>query len=380
MAAGFFAQGLTFATLLTHLPAYTDRWDVSDAAVTLLVLGVSVCAGAGSLVAGAVAARAGSGRALSGAVLGIGIGAALTVLAPDKALFFPAFLLWGLAVGGVDASMNMQAVDVQARLGRSVLAQFHAAWSLGGIAGALWTSADDRWHVGLRTSVLVVAAVVDVLAVVLTRLPAQTAADAAPDPVHAAETPTVPWRPMLLVGLAVVCFYVVDSGISSWSSLYLRDELHTSLAFAAVGYAAYQACSLVSRSLADLAVRRVGAVRVVRLAGVVGAVGLLLVVVAPGGAVAVLGFAVAGLGLAVVAPLSFATTDHLAPAVRDATIARLNLSNYVGFVLGGVVVGLLGTVGSLRVGYVAPLVAGVGVAVLARAFATMRGARQEVDA
>jgi MFS family permease len=375
VATAFFAQGITFATLLTHLPAYTDRWHVHEGAVTLLVLGVSLCAGAGSMVAGWTAAHWGSGRTLAGAVLGIAVGAALTVLVPALATFYLAFLLWGVAVGGVDASMNMQAVDVQARLGRSVLAQFHAAWSLGGIAGALWTSADGRWHLGLTPCVLTVAALVALVAVGLTRLPGRVPADAGAATGVAQPPAAIPWRPMALVGLAVVCFYVVDSGISSWSSLYLRDELHATLTLASVGYAAYQACSLASRALADLAVRRVGAVRVVRTAGVVGTAGLLLVVLAPDVAVAVLGFAVTGLGLAVVAPLSFATTDHLAADVRDATIARLNLSNYLGFVVGGVLVGALGTVGSLRIGYLAPLVLGAGVVLLAPAFSAMR-ARQ----
>lgn len=381
VAAGFFAQGLTFATLLTHLPAYTHRWDVGDAAVTALVFGVSVCAGAGSVAAGAMAVRRGSHQALTGAVGFLAAGAALTVLAPVKPAFFAAFLLWGLAVGAVDATMNMQAVDVQSAFGRSVLAQFHAVWSLGGIVGALWTSADGRWHVGLTPSVLVVAAVV--LAVAVTRAtlgaghdpqPARASASAGLEPEGG--TALVPWRAVALVGAAVVCFYVVDSGISSWSSLYLHDVLHASLATAAIGFAAYQATSLVSRALADLAVRRVGAVPVVRAAGVVGGLGLMLVVLAPVPAVAIAGFAVTGLGLAVVAPLAFATTDHLPPAVRDVTIARLNLSNYLGFVVGGVLVGVLGALGDLRLGYLGPVLFALAVIAIAPAFAAVRRVEQ----
>ncbi|MGN6611927.1 MAG: MFS transporter [Angustibacter sp.] len=381
VAAGFFAQGLTFATLLTHLPAYTHRWDVGDAAVTALVFGVSVCAGVGSVAAGAVAVRRGSHHALTGAVGLLAAGAALTVLVPVKPAFFVAFLLWGLAVGAVDASMNMQAVDVQSAFGRSVLAQFHAVWSLGGIVGALWTSADGHWHVGLRPSVLVVAAIVLALAVMRAvvgaghepqRAPARASAEPGPDD----GSVLVPWRAVALVGAAVVCFYVVDSGISSWSSLYLHEVLHASLGTAAFGFAAYQATSLVSRALADLAVRQVGSVPVVRAAGLVGGLGLLLVVVAPAPAVAIVGFAITGLGLAVIAPLAFATTDHLAPAVRDVTIARLNLSNYLGFVVGGVLVGVLGALGDLRLGYLAPLLFALAVIAIAPAFAAVRRGEQ----
>jgi MFS family permease len=384
VAAAFFAQGLTFATLLTHLPAFTHRWHVGDAVVTALIFGVSLCAGAGSVLAGAVALRRGSRTALTGAVLALAVGAALTVLSPVEPAFFGAFLVWGLAVGAVDATMNMQAVDVQSAFGRSVLAQFHAVWSLGGIAGALWTSADGRWQIGLTPSVLAVCVVVLAVAAARALLHADSPAvqpvpeaartpepvtAPAPEPVTAG--PHVPWRAVALVGLAVVCFYVVDSGISSWSSLYLHEVLGASLATAATGFAAYQASSLLSRAVADLAVRRVGAVAVVRAAGVVGALGLTVVVLASTPLLAVVGLAVTGLGLAVVAPLAFATTDGLPAAVRDVTIARLNLSNYLGFVVGGVLVGVLGALGDLRLGYLAPLAFALLVIGLAPAFSML---------
>jgi MFS family permease len=363
VSAGFGAQGLSFATVLTHLPAYTDRWALDQTAVTLVVLAVSVAAGAGSLAASVLAGRLGSPRTLVGALVVVALAAAATVLAPTLVTFYAAFAFWGAAVGGVDAAMNMQAVAVQHRLGTSVMAGFHATWSLGGILGALWTSADAVLHLGLTPAVLVVAALVVVLALL--------ARDPSPPPVSAPLDDVPPsrvrWRPVLVVGAAVVAFYVVDSAVSSWSSLYLRDVLRTSTAVAALGFAAYQGTSLLSRAVGDAAVRRWGAVAIVRAAGVLGALGLLAVITAPSTAVAVAGFAVTGLGLAVVTPLAFATTDRLPEREREETIARLNLFNYLGFVLGGVLVGAVGS-GNLRMGYVVPAVGAVAVAGIATSF------------
>ncbi len=56
---------------------------------------------------------------------------------PSRLALYPAVALVGLLLGAVDATMNMQGVAVQARYGRSLLASFHAAWSVGGILGAL---------------------------------------------------------------------------------------------------------------------------------------------------------------------------------------------------------------------------------------------------
>ncbi len=73
--------------------------------------------------------------------------------------------------------------------------------------------------------------------------------------------------------------------------------------------------------------------------------GLLLVVLAQQPVVAIAGFAVLGLGIGVIAPLSFAAAGELAPGAADTVVAQLNIFNYVGVVVGGAVVGLFGTRG-----------------------------------
>ena len=198
---------------------------------------------------------------------------------------------------------------------------------------------------------------------------------------------TIPWRPLLLLGAALVLFYIADSAASSWSTIYLRDGLAASAALAPLAYGAYQTTSLLSRLAGDFLVRRNGAVNVVRVAGTVGTLGLLLVVLAPGPAVAIIGFAVLGAGLAVVAPLTFSAAGVLAgdgtPEQRrrkaDALVARLNQFNYLGFVLGGVLTGLVSSGSSLRWGYVVPLVTTAMLVVLAPAFAPRRAGRGADD-
>ena len=104
-------------------------------------------------------------------------------------------------------------------------------------------------------------------------------------------------------------------------------------------------------------------------------------VLAPAPWVAIVGFAVLGVGLAVVAPLTFSAAGTLAgdgtPEQRrrhaDAIVARLNQFNYLGFVLGGVLTGVVGS-DSLRVGYLVPLVGVLLIIPLARGFAPRRPA------
>ena len=114
-----------------------------------------------------------------------------------------------------------------------------------------------------------------------------------------------------------------------------------------------------------------------RVGAVVACGALAVVVFSPGWLVAVAGFALLGLGVAVVAPLSYSAAATIAggegldPVVRqariDAVIGRFNQFNYVGALLGAVMTGLVGA-GNLRWGFALPMVLVLGLIPLARYF------------
>ncbi len=376
VTAAFFAQGIGFAVVLTHLPAFKESYALDDLAITGIMFGVAVLAGVGSTVAGMFAARRGSSVTLRLALLLAAAGLIVTGLAASLPSFLIGVAIYGLGLGTVDASENMQAVALEARYGRSILTSFHAAWSAGGIVGALYTSLTHSWS--LTGSLPPIAVLIALIAF------SPFLRESAVEPVGEPDDLVIPWRPLLLLGAALVLFYIADSAASSWSTIYLRDGLTASAALAPLAYGAYQTTSLLSRLAGDFLVRRNGAVNVVRVAGTVGTLGLLLVVLAPGPAVAIVGFAVLGAGLAVVAPLTFSAAGVLAgdgtPEQRrrkaDALVARLNQFNYLGFVLGGVLTGLVSSGSSLRWGYVVPLATTAMLVVLAPAFAPRRPVAQ----
>ena len=387
VAGAFAVQGLGFAGVLTHLPAFKDSWGLDDLGVTVLMFAVAVLAGVGSALAAVVAARTSSATGLRCALLVAAVGLTTLGTAPVFWVFCLGLGIYGIALGLIDATTNMQAVALEAEYGQSILTSFHAAWSVGGIAGALATAGAAALDWPVSAVLLPVA----VLAVVVSFAPfrratttvgASSVADNTTDSVER----TIPWKALGLLGVALVLFYVADSAASSWSSIYLSDVLLASATVAPLAYGAYQATSLASRAVGDLAVRRYGPTTVVRSAALVGVVGLSLVIVARTPWLAILGFAVLGAGVAVVAPLTFAAAGRLAGPdpgrMRriDALVARLNQFNYLGFVLGGVLTGLISSGSGLRWGFVVPLVGIALLLPLAGAFATGSRTREPTEA
>jgi MFS family permease len=368
VSTGFLLQGLVISSILTQAPRLIDKHDVGDGTFTTVLVLVAVVSGVGSVAAGRVAARRTSATALRLGLWGIALGAAVVGLASSVPTLMAAFAFYGLGLGAVDASMNMQGVRVQALFGRSLMNGLHGLWSVGGILGAGYASLCAALDVPVALSLLVVAVVAaSVCELVQARfVPAsEQEVDLVPD-----GGPHVPWRPVLVLGLVVLVFFASDTGILAWCTRYLEDALGASDQLAPLGYAAYQVGALVSRLTADLAVRRVGAQRVVVGGVATGLVGLGLVVASPQPAPAIAGLLLTGLGLAVLAPLSFAAVaGAVPPEASDVAIARLNLANYVGAILGGGLIGAVAEGWDLRWAFVVPLVLAPVVLATVREFA-----------
>ncbi len=367
IGAAFFTQGLVFISLTTRLPRIQDRWDLGELALSAVLLMMVLLAGAGSLVAERLAPRLDSAVVLRAGLLVIGASVSVVVLAPTTAVFVLALAAYGTGLGLVDATGNMQAVALEHRLGRVVLPSCHGAWTLGGVVAALVTLAtgDVPWSATAVVALLPLAASV---APFLPRDHGEAATSTETD---------VPWRAIVLVGLALVVFYTVDTAAATWGPVYLDDVFGAPEELVALATLPYLLASGLVRLAGDRLTERVGAVRLLRAGAAVALVSLAVVVAAPAWPVAVLGFTLLGCGVAVVAPLSFSAAAALAgreadPATRharvDAVVARFNQFNYAGALLGAVMTGAVGS-GSLRVGFAVPLVLVVALFWLARAFA-----------
>lgn len=355
--------------LVTRIPAIQDRYGISDALLPAFLAAVPVLAGVGSVTTEKVVKRIPPSRLLRWAqpvvllaLLGVGAGDAMVELAIALAAF-------GLAVGALDASMNMLGVSLQRAYGRSIMLSFHAVFSLGGIVGASLAWVGAHWDLALFVSYLPVVVVLLPAAFVGSRWYVDSGD---PEPVEAQAGGGgggVVFKALLPLCLVMTFAYIGDSTVSNWSAKYLQDVLGSSEQLATVPYNVYMITTLIGRGLGDFGVRRFGAVTVVRAGAVVAALGFAVVASAPGAWVGMLGFTLLGLGLCVLVPQTFAAAGRLFPGASDAAVARLNVFNYVGFLIGSPLVGALGDAWSYRGAMLVPMVLVLVTLVYARSFA-----------
>ena len=378
MLAAYAAQGLGYAVVVTSLPGFKARQHIDDTTVSLIVLGVAIAAAGGSVLANAVAVRIGSRAALSLGLLVQAVALPLIAVPTPFWLFATLFGLYGVGLGCVDAAATMQGVLVQRAEGRSLLGGFFAAYTAAAIIGALVVSTVAVSSVGAGVALIVAAAAIVSVGLSGIRLFSRDVPVA--ESLPAAQRSRLPRAGIWAFGLVILAAFVVDSAVSAWSTVYLQDDLAAVAWVAPLGYAAYQLSILATRLGTDRLMPLVGRRRLVLAAVGVSVLGCLIVALLPFAIAAIAGFALAGVAVGVLVPVSFGAAAELDPVRSDQVIARVNLFNYAGAILGAVGVGLLADGPGLGVAFMVPAIVLVVALLALPRFGVVRGiARGGVD-
>ncbi|GAA1585590.1 MFS transporter [Streptomyces globosus] len=310
IAAVFCVHGAVTGSLATRIPWIQEHAGLGPGALGLALAFPALGAALAMPLAGRVNHRLGARTALRVLLAAWTLSLALPALSPDLPVLCAALLVYGAASGMSDVAMNALGVETENRVGRSIMSSLHGMWSAGALLGsaagtaAAHLGADARWHHLFAALALTAAGLVAANGVLDVRSPADE-----PAPPHFA----LPPRSALLIGAVGFCAVFAEGASLDWSAVYLRDVLDADAGPAAACTTAFALTMALARFAGDRAVDRFGAVRTVRAGGVLATAGGLLVVTARHPAAAIGGFALIGLGVAVVVPLAFAAAARSGP-------------------------------------------------------------------
>jgi fucose permease len=337
----FFAlDGFLFANWVVRIPQVKDHVGASAGGLGLALLGSSGGAVVTMMITGRLCSRFGSRpmTVVSAALMSLALmlpAETTTVAALGGALF-----VFGVGFGGLDVSMNSTAVELTARAGRPIMPLFHAAYSLGGLGGALVG--------GLLAGVLDPAphlAATGVFGLLVTAgagallLRGDGGSPASPG---GAVRPGPPLsKPHLLValfGLIALCSAYGEGAMADWGALHLRVDLHTSVALAAAGFASFSGAMVVGRLAGTWMLHHMGRTFVLAGGALAAAGGMLVAALVPVLAAAIVGFVLVGLGLANLFPAALGEAGALS---GPSGVAAASTVGYSGFLAGPPLIGFL---------------------------------------
>src|ERR687890_616379 len=367
--AVFFANGSVRGAGVARTPAVKDRLGLGEGLLGLALLGASVGALAARPLVGSLVSRVGSRRIVGSTALLLSLSLITPVLAPNLLLLVPALMLFGATNGGLDVSMNAQAVVVERGYGRPIMSSFHAAWSFGGLAGAALGGLLASLGVGPVPHFSAVAVLSAIALVGAYRVLLPSHADASEEGAPAFARPT---RALFGLGIISFCVLLGEGAMGDWSAVYLNNTLETGPGFAAAGYAAFSVSMAFGRLFGDRLTERLGSATLVRTCGALAAVGLGTTLAVGQPFVALVGFACAGAGFSIVFPAALSAAGRTEGMVTAPALAAVSTAAYTGFLVGPPFIGFVAELTGL--GYALYLVVALSAAVVIFAGAVKTGA------
>jgi MFS family permease len=372
----FFINAVFYANLVPRLPEVKAELGLSNSSLGAALAAMPLGALLAALSAATLMRRFGAGRVVTTGLVLLGIASWSVSVAPNWLALAAALLFAGALDAVVDVAQNAHGLRVQRLYRRSILNAFHGVWSIGAVAGGLIGSAAAGLGVPLTVHLGAVAVVFGVVALVgyPALLPGQDGDRDAPPQQGPGSVRRSPWRaaalPLLALGLLATCGAFVEDAGASWSALYLRTERAAGAATAGLGFVALQLAMTVGRLTGDRVVDRFGQRRVAQAGGALTAVGMGLALAFPSVPTTLVGFALAGLGVATLIPAVYHAADELPGLSSGSGLTVINWLLRLGFLLSPPLIGVLADATSLRIALVTVVLAGLGALVLARALRT----------
>jgi len=338
VAAMFLANGALMGAWAPQIPLLLPRHGITESVLGLLILVLGLGAVSAMLFTGRLIAARGSVTVLKTFALASLPVLALVVLAPSLWLLALAMAAFGALIGSMDVAMNANAVEVERGLGRAIMSSSHGFWSLGGfLGGSLGGFAIE--HLGREGQALLVAALMaGVIALAwrhMWRVEVVPAQDEPKGRLFPREA-----RVWLLGFLALMCM-VPEGAIMDWSALFLKDELAVPTAWSGLGFALFAGAMAVMRFAGDAVRNRFGAVKTLQFSALIAAAALLAASVAPTSALALLAFAIAGLGIANTVPILFSAAGNLRGMSPGAGLATVTMIGYAGILVAPSSIGVI---------------------------------------
>ena len=342
----FFVMGVLFATWGVHVPIVKAHYGLGEQALALAMLASGVGALAALAYAGRIVGRYGP-RAIAATM---GCVSCVAIASLEVSTQYAALLVVMLVFGSFgslfDVSLSTEASEIERLTGKPLMSGFHGMFSLGGMAGAGLGSAVPALGLSPQAHLLTATG-----ACALAVLAASRAMLPVPD--HAGEEKhplSLPRGPLMLLGVLAAMGLIAEGAIYDWSVLFMKQERASDASTAALAYASFSAAMAAGRFAGDWVRARVVPRRLLRASGALAAAGMALTLAVPSPNVALIGYALVGLGLSNVVPMLFSAASQV-PGVSPAHgIAAVSGVGYLGMMAGPPLIGLIAEHTSLTTG------------------------------
>jgi FHS family glucose/mannose:H+ symporter-like MFS transporter len=350
----FVITGVVMTLLGPMLPMLSARWALNDTEAGYLFVAQFAASIGGMLLSSVLVQRYGYRITLLVSLLVMAVGVAALARA-DWAFGIVSVCTLGLGFGINTPAANLRIARTNPHKAASALNLLNSCWGVGAMACPLLVASVQRSR---HTSQFLYGTAIGLVALAIYMSAVRFTADGnAPLEIHVEVARSKIWNNRLLPVVAGLFFIYVgtEASVGGWVASYARRiDSHT---LWAITPSFFWGALLVGRFSAPLALRHIRETKLATAGVALAAVGVMTLLAAKAIPIIMLGAAISGLGLSSVFPISVSLLTHwfgeTAPRISGLIFS---CGNFGGAVLPWAVGALSTHFGSLRAGFMVPLV------------------------
>ena len=337
----FFSLGFSTAAWAPLIPYAQQRLLLNHADFGLLLL----CAGIGSMLAMPLAGRLANALGCR-AVLAVILSAFLFILpalaySPNHLMMAISLFFFGASAGALGVTVNIQAAQIEKKLGKSLMSGFHGVCSLGGLSGVLGMTMLMGLGLAPLTGAVIVSVILLLIALFAVPLSLGAELKTAVEETSSEQSVKKAVPTWAILGIGLICFvaFLSEGAAMDWSGIYLATEFSLPAAQTGLAYSFFAGLMVLGRFSGHLIIQQFGEKNTILLSALLAATGLLTVVFAPVWQVVLVGYAILGLGSANIVPLMFSRAGRQKTLASHVALSYVSVFAYTGSLIGPALVG-----------------------------------------
>lgn len=295
----FFLCGFCFSTWASRIPTIMTLFEMNEAQLGSFLFILPISSLIGLPLSAWIVSKFDSRYLLffgfllfAIALFGIGVSGQIEHLIFAVALF-------ALGLRAINISMNTQAIQLQKLYKKKINGKFHGFWSLGGLCGLIFATLIINLKITIGYHLGLVAIVSIFVCFVAYFYLLRNDKESTGNKLQFGK----PDNFILYTGLVVFSAAVCEGGIYDWSSVYFREVVGAELF--TLSYLVFMISMTISRFFTDQIITKIGMPKLFVFSAGVIILGVSILILFPYFYTALLGFFIAGFGVASIFPMAF---------------------------------------------------------------------------
>ena len=342
----FFLLGFGFASWASRIPSIKTNFDFNEAELGNLLLTMPISSMIGLPISGWLVSRFNSRVPLFASFMVFAISLAGIGYASSLAHLVIAVAVLSFSMRIANISVNTQSLALQKLRTKKIIGSFHGLWSLGGLAGALFSTVMVKFQVPMKEHFLYVA----ILSLLFASISFPFLLKQDKSEIGNRLVLGKPDKYILYLGLMIFFAALCEGGMFDWSGVYFKEVVGEDIF--TLGYLMFMAFMAFSRFYSDRLIERIGMRKTYLIGAIIVTSGMLLAIVFPYYWPVMIGFSLVGIGVSSVFPMTFTLAGQSKKYSPGMAISIISTYGIIGMLIGPPLVGYLAHLIGLKYAFV----------------------------